>query len=516
MNQNHSCFRLICKPEQSGKTFIMIKGINKFLYEEEEGNQTVNMIFCDNNLLLTKQTSKRVKDGIKLPDIDEPYVEFSSSKNKQNVKGNYPEVFVSILQGTRNVICCTNKKRVIDIKEIVKLCNDNFPSKYKFNIWLDEADKFIDSYIIKEFIPLIENNNNVDLFCLTATPQPIFKKFNDVCVIPIENTTQPDYHGWNDNIIECHDDDYAENTILFAQTIAVKIKTENRFLPGTKCYVPSDSTKISHYKMRDIFISMGVAVFVINGDGIELSLPNQPYNNNRYLINKTQELQEHILECYQKYKVYNLPCIITGSICVSRGNTIMNRDFIFDYAILSNCSNKETASQEAGRLKGNIKNLPNYKPPIVYTTSKFDKIARKYEETSREIARLAFNKDSIEPSRINKGEALNIVKNREWTLFTEEFYTLEDTNIFLRGHNCNCKDEKKIILNENGFIKSSTTKKLSVLNYNDVKEEMKSWCNTSTMDLKKTSSFASRTFICYKDIQDINSVVYIVRIVKRK
>ena len=51
-------FILICKPEQSGKTFIMIQQIIKDIHYPPESNvNVVNIIFCDNNLLLTTTRS---------------------------------------------------------------------------------------------------------------------------------------------------------------------------------------------------------------------------------------------------------------------------------------------------------------------------------------------------------------------------------------------------------------------------------------------------------------------------
>ena len=63
-------FTLICKPEQSGKTFIMIKMINEDLSDTTDSKNVVNFIFCDNNLLLTKQTSERVNSDV-LPYTDQ-------------------------------------------------------------------------------------------------------------------------------------------------------------------------------------------------------------------------------------------------------------------------------------------------------------------------------------------------------------------------------------------------------------------------------------------------------------
>ena len=48
-------FVLICKPEQSGKTFVMIQEIIKDFSEQLDDRIVINFILCDNNLLLTKQ-----------------------------------------------------------------------------------------------------------------------------------------------------------------------------------------------------------------------------------------------------------------------------------------------------------------------------------------------------------------------------------------------------------------------------------------------------------------------------
>jgi hypothetical protein len=85
---------------------------------------------------------------------------------------------------------------------------------------------------------------------------------------------------------------------------------------------------------------------------------------------------------------------------------------MFDYGILSMCSNKQEASQNAGRLKGNIKHLENYKVPTVYTTTQFNKIAIESEKKARKLAEIAFEKiNDGELPIIEKKTFDNIVKN---------------------------------------------------------------------------------------------------------
>lgn len=151
-------FVLICMPEQSGKTFMMIKKINENLLDEEEEEReksVVNFIFCDNSLLLTKQTGNRVANEVnKLPGIEENYVEFSSRKDGV-AKKTADAVYGKIMDGVTNIICCTNGKRVSDISELIKRINRSpfARNQTSIKIWIDEADKY-NNHIKKTFFCL--------------------------------------------------------------------------------------------------------------------------------------------------------------------------------------------------------------------------------------------------------------------------------------------------------------------------------------------------------------------------
>ena len=124
-----------------------------------------------------------------------------------------------------------------------------------------------------------------------------------------------------------------------------------------------------------------MATIIVNGDGIKISFPDKE----DIVLKKDKELNKKIIEIYQLYSLYNYPLVITGNVCISRGISIMSKDFIFDFGILSHITSKEEASQLAGRLKGNIKSLQGYKKPIVYTTKQFDLAASEMELKSRKL-----------------------------------------------------------------------------------------------------------------------------------
>jgi hypothetical protein len=91
---------------------------------------------------------------------------------------------------------------------------------------------------------------------------------------------------------------------------------------------------------------------------------------------------------------------------------------MIDYGILSSCHNQQEASQNSGRLKGNIKQWSSYKPPIVFTTEKFSKVAGDWETKSRNLAELAFRKEAA-------GESTIITKNEFKTLGEDNSYKIE-------------------------------------------------------------------------------------------
>lgn len=419
-------FQLICKPEQSGKTFIMIQQIIKDITEPMQGKEIINIIFCDQSLLLVKQTSERVQSDLFKYYTDSEknvYLELSSSKGADC--HNTAEVLKEIiLNKIKNIICCTNSTRMNNIYELVELLNNGayITHNFHFNIWLDEADKWT-KFIDRVLIPIVENNPNVNVKLITATPDPLFKKYKYLNVLPIENTTSNEYHGWSDNIIKIineNSDDYLhyiEHILSLCQ-----------ITPGSKWFIPALNKKSTHSSVIRLCNSNNMAVICVNGDGISVTMPN----SESYQYEKTEELKVTIYKIYIKYKLHKYAVVVTGHICVSRGISIISETFIFDYGILSHYNNKNEASQLAGRLKGNIKLFPKYKPPIVFTTDNFNKIANEWEQKSRNLAKLSFEKEKENDlTIITKNEFMTCNKKYEYIKHPILFDSFEDCKKFL-------------------------------------------------------------------------------------
>lgn len=403
---------LICKPEQSGKTGLMTLMIKDWKCNPIPGIKTINFICCDNSLLLTGQTCNRVSTDMsmfKINDSDEICIELSSNKIRTKYN-NHRDVLVAItFKHVTNIICCSNHMRQEDISTIIHMLNDCYNGQYKFNIFLDEADKFL-PFIKKTILPLTNTFDNVDGFLITATPKPLFDLYKFMDVHPLEDTVSVDYHGWDDNIKTLVDLDTSD-PVAFLQHVLDHIAPT--LLPGDKIFAPASTTILSHSLAKKAFNERRCACLVVNGDGIELTLPNLVM----YSYDKSIELNLLLPKIYAEHRLHQWPFAVTGNLCISRGISHMSPDFIFDYGILNTMNNPSTASQMAGRLKGNIKPFPNYKPPHVFTTKAFDKISSESEKRSRQLAKLAWDK------KVN-GESTVITKTEFKTCSTPFTYKI--------------------------------------------------------------------------------------------
>ena len=159
---------------------------------------------------------------------------------------------------------------------------------------------------------------------------------------------------------------------------------------NTRWFIPAGTRKKSHMCIKDACVSRGFAVFVVNGDGISLTLP---CGTEVPVEKKDDLLNSKIKKMYTAYNLQEHPVAITGNICVGRGISISDPEFMFTHGVLSKFRTGAEASQLAGRLKGNMKDWPGFQPPTVFTTHLFDETVSKHEEQSRRLGKLAFEKE---------------------------------------------------------------------------------------------------------------------------
>jgi hypothetical protein len=482
-------FSLICKPEQSGKTAVMIRRILHEYADPPSGRTAINFIFCANSLLLTKQTGGRLLEQIEGLGM---CVEYSSQKGALK---KTDEVLSKIaFFDVTNVVCPSNSCRVgkpsvsknmYDCDGVIGIIDklaESFPDKYIYNIWMDEADKFTKPLV--KFRELLKRNINASVWCITATPEKLFVEFGTQNVLKLQDTTSQNYHGWKDNNIKHFEpstdcsafvrqvldklggvttsnvsddvsfdpltiqgklweiiqreyvpnktftrkeilgfsDEIGSTSKTVGQTVSRTLQTlrdknliqfydkgiykrcplvagttpaslddpQSEIRPDTRWFIPAGTRKKSHMCIKDACVSRGFAVFVVNGDGISLTLP---CGTEVAVEKKDDLLNSKIKKMYTAHNLQEHPVAITGNICVGRGISISDPDFIFTHGVLSEFKGGAEASQLAGRLKGNMKDWPGFQPPTVFTTPLFDETLSKHEEQSRRLGELAFEKE---------------------------------------------------------------------------------------------------------------------------
>lgn len=398
---------LICKPEQSGKTFVMLDLIKNQV--DSITKPPLNIVFCDNNLLLTLQTSFRFNTKDVSPDdsssesqvydsidsIDRSDINVESDVSDTSDLGetiefsshhrtpfNDAESVIDALKrnkgSIKNILCCTNGQRV---KDIVTIAN-SISRDYQINLWIDEADKYIRP-LSTHFYPLTNDIPTIKIYCITATPHELFKRFKKMRVHPLQSVVRPEYHGWNDNHI--FHSEKRESTIEFVE--AILMTHRKKILPGSRWFVPADYEKSSHFEIASLCNRYNMAALIINGDGFRFMMPDKTIK----IIKKNKSLQELFEEIYKdpSLNLDRYALAITGNLCVGRGISFISEGFRFDYGILSSITSPQSASQNAGRIKGNIKELDNYEIPTIFTTKEFDIVATQCEIQSRRVAKIA-------------------------------------------------------------------------------------------------------------------------------
>jgi len=317
----------------------------------------------------------------------ELYVEFSSKSTKTNTSDS---IFRLITTGNiQNIISCSNGTRCNDIFNIIQDINkvSYMKERFHFNIWFDEADKFI-NLIDDYMLPVIKNSDNISFYPITATPEKIIKCFKEINIWPIENPTLENYHGWDDNDITLYDNNISVRNELFVEKVLNSNTSEIK--PNTRWFIPANILKKSHLDVKDICRAFGFATMIINGDGIIVYLPDGKIIE----CEKNDMLDVLIPKIYNQYKLYQYPFAITGHQRISRGISISSNNFMLSHSIMPlKMVNKNELSQIAGRMKGNQKGWSSYKVPKVYCSINFNKLAKQIEEKTIKLAQLAFEED---------------------------------------------------------------------------------------------------------------------------
>lgn len=453
----------IIKPEQSGKTFHMIKLMLDSLIK----GSPFHLILCDNSLLLNNQTCERVLSKYSYHS-NHVILNLSSSDKADIHSAN--DLYANVMDNKRTspvggVTMCSNSFRWADMLNIITRLNDeiilkrlNFTS---IKVWVDEADKY--KNVINMIGDLQKQIPILEAYFITATPisNPVNDNF-EMNIIPLNRTVSDGYRGWNPSDLELEIFDSTLDTISFVEMILQN--NRDQICPGSKWFIPAERTIKSHHAMRDLLCNYGFATIIINGDGVALYLSSNP-KIGKYIKQDRKSPDTFlgiIKKAFIENNLDNVPLAITGYNCVSRGITLSDPLFQFDCSILSYILNAQEASQLAGRLKKDSTGWKEIKIPKVYTTKEFNKVATEMEIISRSLATIAYEKNERESSTIVRYNDMESVLPYMLKLNTNEKREGKTNKVIKQNKNTNSYDgcnKPLYVFDEFGDTIEKTSKK---------------------------------------------------------
>ena len=411
--------QLLVRPTQVGKTFTVL---NHIVDEVVEDENIVNILFVDNSLLQSTQLSVRMEN---FEGFEENSTIILSSKSKVK-SGNEIPVHVKT-KGIRNIITCSNGTRAKNIDEFLRNWEVFDPLKeYKFNIYLDEADKFLTL-----FDPYLKNWEALEhvrtIMMVTATPYRILQEFGEIKIMKMEQTYDPNvYHRFSDSLFVEYVMEKNENRNYFEKCLNMALENEH-INPGDIYYFPGSVKKVTHYSIKNMCIDYGFNCITINADGCRLY--NDPDDNTKFVNIKTagKEIAAVLADLYEGKNLNLRPLAITGMTCISRGVSLSSPQMMISHAILPpTYSNINNLYQSGGRLTNNMKQVPNFRKPVIYCTKRVRSSICLSEIRACSLATKAFtfNKETVNVDDYK-------IANKKWIIKETQFDTLDGVNKFL-------------------------------------------------------------------------------------
>ena len=527
MGTANSKLKLLVLPAQSGKTRKVEEEIEKYkLLNELFGNDDdINIVISANNRTLVRQTATRFETDLGDEVINGDVFTWMSGNKETSISKD--TLIVKILKGELEmVISCSNPIRMRNLVQLLNdLCSLPFFTK-KINIWIDEADQSIPLWSkYPEVLNLLKVSQ---IMLITATPESIIKKFGSIYVLPFLKTYPECYRRLKDmkkRVVDL----LAENGFEFIRDVITNPSNQYLLNPGMRGFVPGDFTKESHEAIANLFYTLGCSVIILNGEKKEIRIPgrNSPIDLFPHLTPGDENLEEFnqtLARIYKDNALARFPLIITGYLCVQRGVTFQclpkegeHEGFLFDYGIIRPISNKNEAYQCMARLFGNIGNSPFYKAVEIFSNTLTFRRVEKQEEIAVNLAKMVAEDKLTEVSCSDLKRAEVYEKERDYELIVREFTNPFAANSYLHSLKAPRKWDWNKDPADERFILDSTTKKLARLQYDDTKEEISRWTKTAGFgSAKPKNGVSSRTYVCYRDTNDHKSVIYIVRILRKR
>ena len=555
---------IIYKPTQNRKTQEIIKII-------EDNKDAINIVFTDNLCMLGSQTANRIVNQVDGA-IDEHDNKTTISVHcesmdiagvsRKEIHNHIYGLIISPEKQIRNIITLTNSIRLPQIKSLMEqlikanpLFNKSIvPGCLKnINLYFDEADKHIMS-IMEDLGDLIDDNEFIKDFYITATPKRILKIYNDMTLHQVENNLENYIPLQHANWIDIENEGYLPSIRNMLDDL--KYKNHN-IIPSHKfIFAPGINLKESHFDIgKDATCNYNILSVVVNSSGLTIMLPinlNREYltlsndDNGRSLMipiypkefikslnkrrtgnsfkkyedgytyyemvfDKKQLIYDNDNEFWKIMKIIrhfwkDYPILVTGSRCVERGITIQdpndNSMHFTDGVLHSEISKTDSGSQMAGRFTltyNSDKSIRDFNPINIYSSQKTKNYMINQEKKAMYAVKLA----SSGRTMINYNQWRNY--ERRSILGLKEFNSFHEAILYARD---NFKGKKIHYLDKVGSY-SENKKRLGSCNMITEEEDIYNGYRYNSFDMstegvkrpinKREFDTKCTRYICWKE-----------------
>jgi len=390
------------------------------------------------------------------------------------------------------------------------------------NIWIDEADKSCKMWM--SCAPCIDLPIVKSVTLVSATFTEVFKRFDSVAVIPYLDTSPKPYRRLKDAIQVPVDIPFGGYGHYMDAILDLYPELSE---PGQRAFVPGSVFRDCHEDIAIRLLARGFAVLLLNGSHKEIRLPNgfviplKPYLLVKDPFAIPDEFNLTLATLYKKHKLSRFPMAITGFLCVERGVTFQidasdeHDGFLFDYAIMGPMKNKCEAYQSVARVFGNVGAFKAYKPVTVYSTTAMFAQIKEQEETACHVAKLVHVEglETVDQSVLRR--AASYAEDQKWKATLAECTTFSEARAFIKGRGGRAPPLPT--LEADGFYHCSFQGYArTILSYNKVVATIGGWSKTAYFELEEGRGFYSRLHICYRDVKDPDSVVFLVRALEKR
>ena len=518
-----SKLRCLYLPAQSGKTRKCEELIAE-VKADSAIDPSIDIWISANNKLLVYQTTSRLKKDLGSDEDEEGPVtgdifSWTSGTKLTNIPAD--DLADKVKFGAELILVCAHRGRLAHVDTLIRQIAKFKKFGKKINLWIDEADQSLKLWM--KLADVIELPIVKTVTLVSATFNDVFTVFPRLPVIPYRVTFPEVYRRLKD----CEQIEMPADT--YAPTFMESVFAEYPHLmePGMRAFIPAGLKCDWHDDMCSRLQDKGFAVVLLNGYDKEIrmpfgmdSIPLKPYLTVKDPLDVPPEFNQTLSTLYVKHRLHRFPLAITGYLCVGRGVTFqappepgVHNGFVFDYAIVKEIKNQATAYQTMARVFGNIGGF-NERPCVIYAAAKTFALIKKAEDTAVYLANLVHDEGLETVGMEDLERAAATEEEIKWVLHQTECTTFAEAEALVASYGIKLKAKPPAT----GYINRLLSDEL--MSYDDLTRRLKSMRKTAYMGcnrpVKGRAMQGAHIFVGYRDLEDADSAVFIVRAIQRR